>query len=113
MGIEFINEPPKSAEDLKRDERVERLRASVGVDTGVGKVDPIFCGEGEKDSAKVFASIIDHADPRDLIDLEATRQMLYDISENLSGTVKLSYRRGVDMYFDRMVQIAKDHAEQQ
>jgi hypothetical protein len=113
MGIEFINEPPKSAEDLKRDERVERLKASVGVDTGVGRVDPIFCSEGEKDSAKVFASIIDHANPKDLIDLEATRQMLYEISENLSDAIKVSYRRGVDMYFDRMVQIAKKHAEEQ
>jgi len=106
MGIEFINEPPRNIGDISRNNAVEDLYDNVGYEAEFG-FDPIYVRMGGKDAYSVFKNILEYSGPQDVIDFEAMRSMLYSASENLIDRIRLSYRKGVDDYIERMIRIGQ------
>lgn len=104
MGIEFIEQPPKKVGDIKLDGTLERT--SIGYSAEFG-FDPMWIQIGEQDTSAVFTNILEHSSPKDTIDFEILRDMLYDVAEDLHNGRQKSYKRGVDLYIAQMTEIGK------
>jgi len=104
MGIEFLKEPPKEVGDIKLDAGFDGFAANIGYRAEFG-VYPMYVQIGKEDARVVFANIIYHSAPEDQIDFAAMRALLYDVVKGLSEGRRKSYKKGVDLFIEQMVEL--------
>lgn len=108
MGIEFLQQPPKKAGDVKLSFPFEQTPSEYEQDG----LDPVWAQLGVADAAEVFVNMVEHFEEADYLkrfDYGLWRMILHDAAKALDETVRNSYLAGVDRYIDRHEQADVTH----
>lgn len=101
MAIEFINQPPREASDIKVTPPFEGNFPEYSKDG----IDSVWAQVGEADASEVFVSIVEHMGLAELSnpsDYELIRQLLHEGAQTLDESVRDSYLAGVNGYIDNL-----------